>query len=106
MGLAKARDARGEDFKVIAVIGDGAFTGGMAYEALNHAGDIKADLMVVLNDNKMSIGSNVGGMAEYLGRIRSDPNYSRLKSGFEQVARRIPVLGSKMVDSAERIKGA
>lgn len=105
LGLAKARDACGEDYKVIAVIGDGAFTGGMAYEALNHAGDIKADLMVVLNDNKMSIGSNVGGMAEYLGRIRSDPKYSRFKAGVEQLVKRIPVLGDKMVDSAERIKG-
>ena len=75
LGLAKARDLRGENYRIVAVIGDGALTGGMAYEALNHAGHIKADLLVVLNDNKMSIGSNVGGMSAYLGRIRSHPKY-------------------------------
>ncbi|MEW5784907.1 MAG: 1-deoxy-D-xylulose-5-phosphate synthase [Bacillota bacterium] len=105
VGLAQARDACAEDYKVVAVIGDGALTGGMAYEALNHAGHIKADLMVVLNDNKMSISSNVGGMAAYLGRIRSDPKYSRLKAEFEHVVNRIPIFGKKMVLSAERIKG-
>lgn len=105
VGLAQARDLKGEKHKVIAVIGDGALTGGMAYEALNHAGHIKADLMVVLNDNKMSIGSNVGGMAEYLGRLRSDPKYSRFKAEFEHTISRIPVFGKRVVDSAERIKG-
>lgn len=105
LGLALARDTRGDNYKVIAVIGDGALTGGMAFEALNHAGHIKADLMVVLNDNEMSISSNVGAMAAYLGRIRSDPKYSRLKAEFEQRLSRIPVLGKKMIYSAERIKG-
>ncbi len=105
VGLAKARDLKGEKHKVIAVIGDGALTGGMAYEALNHAGHIKADLMVVLNDNEMSIGSNVGGMSKYLGRLRSDPKYSRFKAEFEHKVRRIPVFGKRVVDSAERIKG-
>jgi 1-deoxy-D-xylulose-5-phosphate synthase len=105
LGLARARDFWGEQYKVIAVIGDGALTGGMAYEALNHAGHIKADLMVILNDNEMSIGSNVGAMSEYLGRIRSDPKYSRLKSKFEQASIRIPFVGKKIINSAERIKG-
>ena len=83
----------------------GLLTGGMAYEALNHAGHIKANLLVVLNDNKMSIASNVGGMAEYLGRLRSDPKYFRLKAEFEHTVGRIPVFGKKVVSTAERLKG-
>ncbi|OPL11121.1 MAG: 1-deoxy-D-xylulose-5-phosphate synthase [Firmicutes bacterium ML8_F2] len=105
LGLAKARDLQGDDYKVIAVIGDGAMTGGMAFEAMNYAGHIKSDLLVILNNNKMSISSNVGSLAAYLGRIRSDPKYSRLKKDFEQMAKRLPVLGDRLVDSAERIKG-
>ena len=106
LGLARARDYANDDYKVVAVIGDGALTGGMAYEALNHAGHIKADLLVILNDNKMSISSNVGGMSSYLGRIRSDPKYSRLKKDFEQFVSRVPLVGNKMVSSAEKIKGS
>ncbi|MDY6826658.1 MAG: 1-deoxy-D-xylulose-5-phosphate synthase [Bacillota bacterium] len=105
LGLAKARDLQGDDYKVIAVIGDGAMTGGMAFEAMNYAGHIKSDLLVILNNNKMSISSNVGSLAAYLGRIRSDPKYSRLKNDFEQMAKRLPVFGDRLVDSAERIKG-
>lgn len=105
LGLALARDFYGENYRVIAVIGDGALTGGMAYEALNHAGHVKADLIVVLNDNKMSISSNVGAISDYLGRIRSDPKYSRLKAEFEQLMNRVPLVGKKMVESAERLRG-
>ncbi len=105
LGLAQARDHSGEDHKVIAVIGDGALTGGMAFEALNHAGHIKANLLVVLNDNKMSISSNVGSMSSYLARIRSDPKYSRLKKDFEIFVNKIPVIGKKLIDTAERVKG-
>ncbi len=105
LGLAQARDHNGDDYKVMAVIGDGALTGGMAFEALNHAGHIKANMLVILNDNKMSIGSNVGSMSSYLGRIRSDPKYSRLKKDFEVFVNKIPVLGKKMIDTAERVKG-
>lgn len=105
LGLAKARDLQGDNYKVIAVIGDGALTGGMSFEALNHAGHIKADLTVILNDNKMSIGSNVGSMAAYLGRIRSDPKYSRLKKDYEHFVSRIPLIGSKIIESTEKIKG-
>ncbi|HED24507.1 MAG TPA: 1-deoxy-D-xylulose-5-phosphate synthase [Firmicutes bacterium] len=105
LGLAKARDLQGDSYKVIAVIGDGALTGGMSFEAMNHAGHIKSDLLVVLNNNKMSISSNVGSLAAYLGRIRSDPKYSRLKKDFEQMAKRLPLFGDRLVDSAERIKG-
>ncbi len=105
LGLALARDFFGAKNKVIAVIGDGAFTGGMAYEALDHAGHVKTDLIVVLNDNKMSISSNVGAMSAYLGKIRSDPKYSRLKAEFEQVVGWLPVIGKRMVHSAERLRG-
>ncbi len=105
LGLALARDYNGDDYKVIAVIGDGALTGGMSFEALNHAGHIKADLQVILNDNEMSISSNVGSLSAYLGRIRSDPKYSRLKNDFESFVSRVPLIGSKAVDFAERIKG-
>jgi len=105
LGLARARDYKGDDYKVVAIIGDGALTGGMAFEALNHAGHIRANLLVILNDNKMSISSNVGSMSSYLGRIRSDPKYSRLKKDFEQFLSRIPLVGERMINSAERIKG-
>jgi 1-deoxy-D-xylulose-5-phosphate synthase len=105
LGLAQARDYNNEDYKVVAIIGDGALTGGMAFEALNHAGHTQANLLVILNDNKMSISSNVGSMSAYLGRIRSDPKYSRLKKDFEQFVSRVPWVGKKVVNSAERIKG-
>lgn len=105
LGLALARDQQHENFRVVAVIGDGALTGGMSFEALNHAGHIKADITVILNDNKMSISSNVGSLSAYLGRIRSDPKYSRLKKDFENYVTRIPHIGKKLVETAERIKG-
>ena len=105
LGLAQARDRNGQDNKVIAVIGDGALTGGMSFEALNHAGHIKANLMVILNDNKMSISSNVGSLSAYLGRIRSDPKYSKLKDDFEKFVGRVPLVGERALSYAERIKG-
>ena len=106
LGLAKARDLRGENYRIVAVIGDGALTGGMAYEALNHAGHIKADLLVVLDDNKMSVGSSVGEMSACLGRIRSHPKCFKLKSNVENALDKyIPVLGKKMVRAAERLRG-
>ncbi len=105
LGLAQARDRNGQDNNVIAVIGDGALTGGMSFEALNHAGHIKANLMVILNDNKMSISSNVGSLSAYLGRIRSDPKYSKLKDDFEKFVGRVPLVGERALSYAERIKG-
>ncbi|NLM46263.1 MAG: 1-deoxy-D-xylulose-5-phosphate synthase, partial [Firmicutes bacterium] len=93
LGLAKARDLLGENNYVIAVIGDGSMGGGMAFEALNHAGEMKTDLIVVLNDNEMSISNNVGGLAAYLGRLRTDPKYTRLKEDVEELLRRIPAIG-------------
>ena len=106
LGLARARDLKGENNQVAAVIGDGALTGGMAYEALNHAGHLKTNFMVVLNDNDMSIDRNVGGMSAYLGRIRTDPKYYRFKEELDGMMRRIPAIGNSVADSAERFRGA
>ncbi len=104
LGLAKARDLKGEKQHVVAVIGDGALTGGIALEALNHAGHTKTNLIVVLNDNEMSISKNVGGMASYLSNIRSDPTYSRIKEDVELLMRKIPAIGDTVYKSVGRIK--
>ncbi len=104
LGMALARDIRSEKNNVIAIIGDGALTGGMALEALNHGGDIDTNFIVVLNDNEMSIHENVGGLPSYLARLRTDPKYYRLKEDLEQFLARIPAIGKTMVRSAERLK--
>jgi len=104
LGLALARDLMGDTNSVVAVIGDGAMTGGMAFEAMNHAGHLKTDLIVVLNDNEMSISHNVGAMSGYLTRIRTDPKYSKGKDEFEQLMKRIPSIGSTVLKFAERFK--
>ncbi|AZK47069.1 1-deoxy-D-xylulose-5-phosphate synthase [Paenibacillus lentus] len=104
MGMALARDLKGEDNKVVAIIGDGALTGGMALEALNHIGHEQKDLMVVLNDNEMSIAPNVGAMHNYLTKIRSDRNYLRAKDEVEQLLKKIPAIGGKLAKTAERLK--
>jgi 1-deoxy-D-xylulose-5-phosphate synthase len=106
LGMAMARDLHGRKHRVIAVIGDGAIGGGLAFEALNHAGHVGTDLLVILNDNEMSIGQNVGGMAAYLGRLRTDPKYFRVKEDVEEILRKIPAIGERMVKSAERLKDA
>ena len=103
LGMAIARDLKGENHSVVAVIGDGAMTGGMAFEALNHAGHLKKNLIVVLNDNEMSIAQNVGAMSGYLTRLRTDPMYSRGKEEIEQLLRRIPI-GSTLLKFGERLK--
>lgn len=104
LGMALARDLKGESFKVVAVIGDGALTGGMAFEAMNHAGHLKTDLIVVLNDNEMSIAGPVGAMAAYLSRLRTDPRYSRSKEELEILLRRLPRVGPKFLRLMERLK--
>ncbi len=104
LGIAAARDLRGEKYNVIAVIGDGALTGGMALEALNNAGEINTDLLAVLNDNELSIDQNVGGLPSYLARLRADPKYYRLKEDIEFFLERIPAIGKTMLRSAERLK--
>lgn len=102
-GLAKARDIKGTDEKVVAVIGDGALSGGMAFEALNNAAALKTNMVVVLNDNKMSIAPNVGGMSNYLGKIRANEKYRDLKVNVENALDRIPNLGQPI---AKKIKQA
>ncbi|SET57110.1 1-deoxy-D-xylulose-5-phosphate synthase [Paenibacillus sp. NFR01] len=104
MGMAMARDFKGEDNKVIAVIGDGALTGGMAFEALNHIGHERRKLMVILNDNEMSIAPNVGAMHNYLSKIRSDRHYLRAKDEVEGLLKKIPAIGGKLAKTAERVK--
>ena len=97
LGYARGRDILGEDYSVIAVIGDGSMTGGMAYEALNNASQIKKNFIIVLNDNEMSISKNVGGLSEYLSGLRTAEAYTELKSSVENTLNRIPVYGEQMV---------
>ena len=104
LGYVCAREILGEDYHVISVIGDGALTGGMAYEALNNAADVKSNFIIVLNDNEMSISENVGGLALYLNRVRTAEPYLDLKNGVEDALNRIPVYGSKVADSIRRTK--
>ncbi|HVJ47871.1 1-deoxy-D-xylulose-5-phosphate synthase [Desulfitobacterium sp.] len=104
VGFAKARDLLQERSYVVAVIGDGAISGGMAYEALNHAGHGKTNLIVVLNDNEMAISPNVGAMSSYLSRLRTDPRYSRSKEEIEILLKRIPGIGNKVAKAAEKAK--
>lgn len=104
LGMALARDLDGGNRKVVVVIGDGALSGGMAFEALNNAGHLDRRLIVVLNDNEMSIARNVGGMARYLSRLRTDPMYSRSKEECESLLRRIPAIGPRVLRWAERVK--
>jgi len=103
LGLALARDLEGDSYNVVAVIGDGAMTGGMAFEALNHAGQLKKDLIVILNDNEMSISQNVGAMAGYLARLRTDPVYTRGKEDLEMLLKKLPI-GSTLLRMGERLK--
>ena len=104
LGMALARDLQGQSNSVVAVIGDGALTAGMAFEALNHAGQEDSDLIVVLNDNEMSISKNVGAMSAYLNRLRTDPSYSRTKEEIESVLNRIPGIGPNLARAAGKFK--
>ncbi len=103
LGMAKARDLAGEDHSVVAVVGDGAMTGGMAFEALNLGGQLDTPLIVVLNDNQMSISPNVGGLSAYLSKLRLDPHYLRAKSDFETMASKLP-LGESILEAVDRFK--
>jgi len=105
LGLAKARDLDGGDWKIIDVIGDGALTSGVAYEGLNNAGELGTPLIVVLNDNSMSISENVGGIARYLTLLRLAPAYRSTKSAMEKVLERMPNIGRRTIDWLRRFKG-
>ncbi|MCL6633628.1 MAG: 1-deoxy-D-xylulose-5-phosphate synthase [Alicyclobacillus herbarius] len=104
VGMAVARDLNHERHKVVCVIGDGALTGGMAMEALNHAGHLGLDLTVILNDNEMSIAENVGAVSRYLTRLRTDPTYSRAKIEIEQTLRKLPAIGGRLTKGLEKLK--
>lgn len=104
LGMAIARDVRGLKNQVIAVIGDGALTGGESFEALNHAGDLGTKLIVILNDNEMSIDANVGAMSEYLSRIRIAPQYNRAKRDMGNLLMSIPHIGDKVYKTASHLK--
>lgn len=93
LGIAQAREILGEDYSVVSIIGDGALTGGMAYEALNNAAQMKKNFIIVLNDNEMSISKNVGGMSKYLSNVRTKESYADLKLGVEKTLSSIPVIG-------------
>lgn len=106
LGIAKARDIKKEKYSVIAVIGDGALTGGMAFEALNDAGRSFNDLIVVLNDNEMSISKNVGGLSKYLSKIRTEPFYYKVKEDIDIILNKIPAIGKSAVKALDRVKGS
>jgi 1-deoxy-D-xylulose-5-phosphate synthase len=106
LGLAASRDLAGKNHHVVAVIGDGAMTGGLAYEALNNAGQSGRPLLVVLNDNGMSIAPNVGAMAHYLTHITSNPKLKKLRDDTLGLVSRLPALGEHMEDIARRLEGA
>jgi 1-deoxy-D-xylulose-5-phosphate synthase len=104
MGMAIARDLKKEKSYIIPVIGDGALTGGMALEALNHIGDEKKNMIVILNDNEMSIAPNVGALHSVLGRLRTAGKYQWAKDELEMLLKKIPAVGGKLASTAERVK--
>ena len=106
LGLVKARDLSGENHKVVAVLGDGALTGGMAFEAINNAGRLKTNFIIVLNDNNMSISENVGGLANYLAKLRTSSKYTGFKENMENTLNRMPGVGKVVVDKLKRSKDA
>jgi 1-deoxy-D-xylulose-5-phosphate synthase len=105
LGMAIAAQRRGEDRKTVAVIGDGAMTAGMAFEALNHAGNSEADLLVILNDNEMSISRNVGGISKYLARLLSGRLYSTVREGSKKVLSALPPVWELARRAEEHVKG-
>lgn len=104
MGMAKARDIQKKKNYVIPIIGDGALTGGMALEALNHIGHEKTDMIVILNDNEMSIAPNVGALHNVLGKLRTHGTYNKAKDEIESLLKKIPAVGGKLAGTAERLK--
>jgi 1-deoxy-D-xylulose-5-phosphate synthase len=105
LGIARARDLQGADFDVVAVIGDGAMTCGLPFEGLNNAGHMNTRLIVILNDNGMSISPNVGALSRYLNRLRSDPRYHQAKGQAERILVRMP-LGQRVLNLLKRVKNS
>ncbi len=106
LGYAEAREIMGGNYKVISVIGDGALTGGMAYEALNNASRLKTNFIIVLNDNNMSISENVGGLSRHLGNLRTADAYQGLKTGVTNSLNKIPIYGERIVSHIRRTKSS
>lgn len=104
LGMALARDMNGEDHQVLAVIGDGSMTGGQAFEALNHAGNTDAHMIVILNDNEMSIDKNVGALSEYLSKMRVASSYNKIKQDAETFLKQIPAVGDKAFKTVKKMK--
>ena len=104
LGIAQGRDLLGEDYRVVSVIGDGALTGGMAYEALNNAARMKKNFIIILNDNEMSISENVGGMSRYLSGLRTGTGYNDLKKNIVEALERVPLVGNAVIDKLKRTK--
>lgn len=106
LGIVTANEIKGSDDTVVSVIGDGALTGGMAFEALNNASRLKRNYIIVLNDNEMSISENVGGMSKYLSGIRTGHFYNDVKSGVTKTLNSIPVVGEKLVHQISKTKSS
>lgn len=104
LGMVESRDLQGENYKVIAVIGDGAMTAGLSYEALNQAGGMNRDLIVILNDNEMSISKNVGAISAYLSRIITGPIYTKVKEETKHLLKTIPRIGNPMIKAVHRVE--
>ena len=104
LGYARARDLKGEDRTVVAVIGDGSLTGGMAYEALNNVSNLKSNMIIVLNDNKMSISENVGGLSKHLTALRTRESYMDFKMDVEKKLKQIPHVGDSVARSVKKSK--
>lgn len=104
LGMAWAREMKNEDYKIFAVIGDGSMTGGMSFEALNNAAELKKNIVIILNDNEMSISKNVGGVSEHLSKLRTSDNYMGLKEDVMGSLEKIPVYGEKIIKQIQKTK--
>lgn len=104
LGMARARDLKGDDYNIVSIIGDGALTGGMAFEALNDLGVSKTNMIIILNDNNMSISPNIGGVNNYLSKIRVSKKYSALKLKAQKVINQLPIVGQPLMNSLKKIR--
>ena len=106
LGYVRARDLLGQNYRVVSVIGDGALTGGMAYEAMNNAARLKTNFIIVLNDNNMSISKNVGGMSSYLSALRTAESYTGMKINVTKTLKKVPKIGPAIVDTMRKTKSS
>lgn len=106
LGIAKARDIKKEEFSVVSIIGDGALTGGIAFEALNNAGHINSNFIIIVNDNEMSISKNIGGISSHLTNLRTAPVYAQAKKKIKTLLNKIPKAGNTIYSGLEKIRDA